>query len=571
MWLACLALLLLLASRAETADWVVAEAGGDFTEIQAALDVAVAGDTITVREKTQPYFEKIFFPRDGDPIAGPIVLRASPGERPVLDGTGVAGSDMVLIDSRSHVHLIGFEIRNNLDVNDGSGVRVLGSGSGVQIRDNRIHDIRGQHAMGITVYGTEPAPISDLIIDGNEIYDCEPFQSEALTLNGNVTDFEVTHNTVRDVNNIGIDFIGGETDIQPDPTLVARNGVCRGNRVYRANEQGGGYAGGIYVDGARNIFIENNIVAESDLGIEVGAENPGTDAQNIVVRNNLLHGNLRACIAFGGYRASVGRVTGSSFLNNTCYKNDVLGEGVGELWIQYASQNQVRNNLFYSTSQNVLLYSEDGNLDNTLDYNLFFTEAGAAAAAFTWRGTHYLGFDAYRSGSGQDAHSLLADPRLLLPESLDFHLGALSPAIDAGDPGRVVAPGETDLDAEPRLSGARVDIGVDETEGSPAVPACGDGIDNDGDGLVDFPDDPGCHDRRQALEDPECNDGVDNDGDLLTDYPEDPNCLFTWADDESFVFYPVCGLGAELALFLAPLLLLAWGRRSGRVRPSRAR
>jgi hypothetical protein len=604
MWLWYLALLLLLGSRAEAADWIVAETGGDFTEIQAALDVAVAGDTITVREKAQPYFEKIAFPRDGDLVSGAITLQASPGERPVLDGTGVLGSNMVLIDSKSYLRLIGFEIRNNTGVNDGSGVRILGSGSGVEIRDNLIHDIRGQHAMGITVYGTEATPISDLVIDGNEIYDCEPFQSEALTLNGNVTDFEVTNNIVRDVNNIGIDFIGGETDIQPDENLVARNGVCRGNQVYRANQQGGGYAGGIYVDGARDIVIENNIVAESDLGIEVGAENHGTDAQNIVVRNNLLYSNQRVCIVFGGYNSSVGRVTNSSFLSNTCYKNDVLGDGVGELWIQYASNNEVRNNIFYSTSQNVLIYSENGNVNNTLDYNLFFTEDGTGAAEFTWQNTHYQGFEVYRGGSGQDAHSLFADPQLLSPESQDFHLDASSPAIDAGDPGRVIDPDEVDLDGAPRLGGARVDIGVDESDGSSGSPACGDGLDNDGDGLIDHPDDPGCDDSDDASEsspllvcddgldndgdnlidfpadsgctdvldlseEMDCSDGLDNDSDGLIDYPDDPNCLFAWGDGESWVFYPVCGLGAELALVLAPLLLLA--RRRGRSNFTRLR
>lgn len=62
--------------------------------------------------------------------------------------------------------------------------------------------------MGITIYGASDTPISDLIIDGNEIYN-QTTTSEALTLNGNVMGFQVTNNFVHDVNNIGIDFIGG--------------------------------------------------------------------------------------------------------------------------------------------------------------------------------------------------------------------------------------------------------------------------------------------------------------------------------------------------------------------------
>ena len=126
----------------------------DFATIQAALDAALAGDTVQVRQQATPYLEKIAFPRSGNAVDGFITLQAFPGDQPVLDGTGVAGDNMVLIDSRSYVKLVGFEIRNNLGVNDGSGVRILGSGSHIEIRDNEIHDIRGDDAMGITVYGT---------------------------------------------------------------------------------------------------------------------------------------------------------------------------------------------------------------------------------------------------------------------------------------------------------------------------------------------------------------------------------------------------------------------------------
>jgi len=448
----------------------VAESGGDFTSIQAALDTAAAGDVVQVRVKPTPYFEKLVFPRSGDPASGPISLEAFPGERPILDGTGVPGSDMIRIENRSWVRVVGFEIRNHLGVNDGSGVRVIGSGSNIEIRDNRIHDIRGQHAMGITVYGTESTPISNLVIDGNVIHDCEPAQSEALTLNGNVTDFAVTNNVVRDVNNIGIDFIGGEVDIQPDPTRVVRNGVCRGNTVIRANaSHGGGFAAGIYVDGGRDIVIENNLVTESDLGIEVGAENSGIETSGVVVRNNVLHHNGKAGLVFGGYAASVGRVRSCEFRNNTLYHNDTLAQGFGELWIQWAEGNVVRNNVFHAASQNLLLASYGGNTGNALDHNLWWVADGAAAGHFVWNDVSHSGFAAYRAATGRDANSDFADPGWRDAESADFHLAPASAAIDTGDPATDVAPTETDLDGGPRRAGLRVDRGADEW-------TCGDGI-----------------------------------------------------------------------------------------------
>ncbi|MBI3766962.1 MAG: right-handed parallel beta-helix repeat-containing protein [Deltaproteobacteria bacterium] len=470
------------------ATYTVAASGGDFLSIQAALNVAVAGDTVLVQEKPTLYFEKLVFPASGDADAGYITLQAAPGERPVLDGTGVPGADMVLIDSRSYVKLIGFEIQNDLGVDDGSGVRVLGAGSHIEIRDNRIHDIRGQNAMGITVYGTAASPISDLVIDGNEIYDCEPAPSEALTLNGNVTDFQVTDNDVHDVNNIGIDFIGGETDIQPDPAKVARNGVCRRNRVTRARSiYGGGFAGGIYVDGGANITIENNLVTESDLGLEVGAENRAIVTTGIIVRDNVLIANDKAGLVFGSFVSSVGRVRNCAFLNNTLYHNDTLGTGFGELWIQYAEDNVVRNNVIVATAQHRLITSDDGNVGTMLDYNLWFTPGGASAAEFMWNGTLYAGFAAYRAATAEDASSLFADPLLATPDAGDVHLSAASPAINAGDPAFMPGVGEVDLDGAPRVNGPRVDVGADEATicGNDTVEPgemCDDGNLVDGDG-----------------------------------------------------------------------------------------
>lgn len=58
---------------------------------------------------------------------------------------------------------------------------------------------------------------------------------------------------------------------------------------------------------------------------------------------------------------------------------------------------------------------------------------------------------------------------------------------------------------------------------------CDDGMDNDGDGKTDFPNDPGCTEARENDEAnpavlPECGNGADDDGDALIDYPLDLGC-----------------------------------------------
>ena len=81
--------------------------------------------------------------------------------------------------------------------------------------------------------------------------------------------------------------------------------------------------------------------------------------------------------------------------------------------------------------------------------------------------------------------------------------------------------------------------------GASQPPACADGLDNDGDKLVDFPSDPGCASAGDFSEaDPlpppaaACADGIDNDGDGLVDYPQDPGCASATDNDESNPIQP---------------------------------
>jgi hypothetical protein len=434
-----------------------------FRSIQFALNAATtAGDKVFVRGGR--YFEKIRFQASGNQQRGYITLMPYNEEHVILDGTGVVGQNMVLIENKSFIQFAGFEIVNNSNVRDGSGIRVIGSGQAIRLSNHEIHKMRGRNAMGITVYGTSTAKaISRIFIQGNHVHDCDPAPSEAITLNGNVTQFVVDSNIVNDVNNIGIDAIGGEVDINPDPALVARNGRISNNIVARCNSNyGGGFAAGIYVDGGKQITIEGNDVSECDLGIEVGAENAGIVTRSIKVRNNLIYANEKVGLVFGGFAESVGRVESCSFLNNTLYKNDTIDEGYGQIWVSYASFNRVANNIVWAGENKVLMYTELGNLGNRFDYNMYFVESGPNDCSFTWQIVEDSTFDDYRAQSGQDSHSRFLNPRLQTPSLGRFFLKSTSPAIDSGSN----APGwfaPRDIDGKVRPIGAGVDLGAYES------------------------------------------------------------------------------------------------------------
>ena len=66
------------------------------------------------------------------------------------------------------------------------------------------------------------------------------------------------------------------------------------------------------------------------------------------------------------------------------------------------------------------------------------------------------------------------------------------------------------------------------------APQCSDGLDNDGDGKIDYPADAGCYDAADSSEaGGVCDDGLDNDGDGKIDYPADPGCRFGWWSSET--------------------------------------
>lgn len=120
-------------------------------------------------------------------------------------------------------------------------------------------------------------------------------------VNGNVKNWDIISNTVSRVNNIAINAIGGEgtspTQVVNGRTVpgqfdAARFGFIENNHVTTmstlSNPSYGSrhsFAAGIYIDGARDIIINNNIVTDTPWAFEIGAENC-VETSNILLHNN---------------------------------------------------------------------------------------------------------------------------------------------------------------------------------------------------------------------------------------------------------------------------------------------
>lgn len=460
----------------ETAPW---------RSIQHAADTARAGSTVNVRGGI--YEEIVNINVSGNASDGYITFRSFPGETAILDAshfTPVGRSGILTINNKSYVRIEGFEIRNYRTAEHRLaplGISVTGAGSHIEILKNNVHHIeqnfngrdapgRGGNGFGIAVYGTDAkTPITDLIIDGNEVHHLKTGSSESLVVNGNVTNFRITHNVVHDNNNIGIDVIGFERTA-PDPAVdQARDGVVSGNLVYNITSRGNPAYGnsqssdGIYVDGGTRVLIEQNVVHDVDFGIELASEHQNRTTSYITARNNLIYHCNTAGVSIGGYAPERGHTDHSTVVNNTLYGNDTAGTGTGEFQMQWNMANDTfENNIVYAGPSCLFMRNrsqvEKKQSPVTIDHNLYYCAAGAQASKWAQPSGTLTGFDKYVQSTGNDQNSRFLDPRFVNPAEKDFHLQANSPAITMGSNAKLPV-GEVDLDGSPRVISGKIDIG----------------------------------------------------------------------------------------------------------------
>jgi hypothetical protein len=453
--------------------------------IQHAVDTVRAGSTVNVRGGT--YDELVSLNASGNASDGFITFRSYPGETAILDAehfTPSGRQGVLTIHNQSYVRIEGFEIRNFRTAEHRLaplGISVMGSGAHIELLKNNVHHIEnnfqgrdkpgsGGNGFGIAVYGTDAkAPITDLIIDGNEVHHLKTGSSESLVVNGNVTNFRITHNVVHDNNNIGIDVIGFERTA-PDPSVdQARDGLVSGNLVYNIHSRGNpAYqdeenSDGIYVDGGTRILIEQNVMHDDDFGIELASEHKDRATSYITARNNLIYHCHTAGVSIGGYAPERGHTDHSVVVNNTLYDNDTSATGSGEFQMQWNMADDIfANNVVYAGSR-CLIAVNKSQADKSqpsvvIDHNLYYCAAGANASTWAGASATVTGFDKYLEATGNDRHSQFLDPHFVDLAAHDFHLRPDSPALLAGTTDGVPV-GELDLDGSPRVKSGKIDIG----------------------------------------------------------------------------------------------------------------
>lgn len=442
--------------------------------IQYAMDNAASGDTVFIAAGN--YNEALECNIDGT-SSGWITFRGVSNDSVFVDGTGLNADNLLLLDDSRFIVIENIHFTNNIH-NYSAGILIQNGSNDIVVRQCKISEIHfaaspsapvnsNKNCNPLLVLGDKPnIPTANILITENEIFNCRTGFSEGLTVDGYVDGFEISKNHVHHISNIGIDMAGHYGVCSVAANDQPRNGKCFGNLVHHCYSAYAD-AAGIYVDGARDLVIEQNEVHHCQYGVEVGCETQGKTTSNVIVRNNFIYLNQTTGIAFGGYDfpSGSGKITNCKFYNNTCFYNDTEFNGNGELAITRAENCEMKNNIFFAHEQNKLMYCESGQAQNNVfDYNCWYITDSANAASFTYGSTDYSSYAAYLSVTNQDSHSLFYNPDFISTDTAapDLHLQPGSVCVNAGDTSASSFFGIEDFDGNPRVLNGRIDIGATE-------------------------------------------------------------------------------------------------------------
>lgn len=406
-----------------------------FRTLKKAASEANAGTTVLIREGI--YEEQLVVQNSGTK-SKPIVFRPYKQEEVVISGSKLANKEgdtsLITIHDKNYITISGITIQDlttTLTDETVIGIYVTGSSSHITLENNHVHHIEtlsdDGNAHGIAIYGTES--MKDINIVQNTVEDLKLGSSESIVLNGNIDGFKVEGNLVRRNDNIGIDLIGYEGVANDRKRDFVRNGVVKDNVVYEITSFGNPaygeeyVAGGIYVDGGKDITIENNTVYQSDIGIEATSEHANQYAENITIINNVLYQNFYTGISIGGYDEDRGGTKNSLISQNIMYRNDTKGLDGGQLLLQHdINNNIIEKNIMTAGPSRIFVanYFKTNN-DNVLKRNIFHDEKGEDGI-WVWKENEYTSFSEFKRASNSDEKSSYIEIEYQDEKSFDLEL-----------------------------------------------------------------------------------------------------------------------------------------------------
>ncbi len=394
-------------------------------------------------------------------------IKNYPGEYPVVDGSNltdkfsalisIAGASQVCIEGLKLTKVTNDSLLQYAAPSAGTkdtrfGIIVSGQSKYIVIKKNKIYDMAWtrnttlqktptalDNLNPLVILGTTDTAIRNVIIDSNEVYNNVPGFAEAVSINGYVDSFSAAWNTIHDNANIGIVAAGNYKWVENDPVFTvskannySRNGFILHNEVYR-NISPYAVSAGIYLDGSRNVLVEDNESYENGAGISVGNEQDSSVSGYHTINLNVFRENLTAGVYYGSTNHT-SWVEHCTFKNNTIQDNYVLDAelrakannqyGITDASQRYTEVNfyRIRNSMFKqntieSMSDIVLGFYLTQSTD-TLWYNTYYViSENACNATFVQDMNNdgsiagpptdsiYVGFHKYSLRTGYDRNS----------------------------------------------------------------------------------------------------------------------------------------------------------------------
>lgn len=356
-----------------------------------------------------------------------ITIRNYPNEKVVVENPA-RGSETYgfqFEEGTQYIIFEGIEI-SSIQSQCAYGIVFWGNGqNNIVIRNCDIHDIKTTSpnpetdedagANAILLFGEMSAPVSDVAIIDNHCYNNVNGWSENISVTANCERVYVIGNTVENNTNIGIDFYGNAGYCSTPSFDQPRNCLAAANRVNNCNCSYADCAG-LYVDGARDIILQNNFVSGCAYGIEIGSEERKDDypVKNILVRNNICKDNTITGIRIGGYEEdATGVVTSTVVCNNTFIGNCSADDGA-EIILAKADGVSFYNNVISAKSECLLVstdFSEQYIKNITFKNNLFYiSDIDGTNVEFYMFGSTLTGFANFNAAYGDT--NIYAEPNL---------------------------------------------------------------------------------------------------------------------------------------------------------------